>query len=471
MREGLEMGRRAGLYWSIAFVVFSLVIGACYSVGGVSQDEFSEIDSQVTDLQGQVEELRTDLRAAEAALTSTVFTISLSEFAIEGDLAVASGDAIFDISNRGSVVHNFAIDGLGVSPDVLGGDTIVWESGALTAGSYTVFCSIPGHREAGMEATLTVDGSGAPPHGHGDPDYQAMSDAMNASILAYPAETEGVGNQPLEPRLAADGAKEFDITAAIIDWEVAPGRIVQAWAYNGMVPGPMIRVQVGDRVRVNVTNDLPMGTDIHFHGVGLPNGMDGVAPLTQPLIEPGGSFTYEFVAMAPAVAMYHAHHHAQIQVPNGLFATFIVGDVELPRGRTISGIPIPEDLELAAEIPMVLNDAGVIGFSLNGKSFPATQPYVFQTGDWYLVHYYNEGLQSHPMHQHQLLGLVVAKDGIPLESPYWMDTLNVAPGERYSVLTQATDAGAWLWHCHILNHVESEEGVFGMVTAVIVQDG
>ena len=170
-----------------------------------------------------------------------------------------------------------------------------------------------------------------------DPDYQAMSDAMNASILAYPAETTGVGNQPLELRIAADGAKEFDITVSIIDWEVSPGRIVQAWAYNGMVPGPMIRVEVGDRVRVNVTNDLPMGTDVHFHGVGLPNAMDGVAPLTQPLIEPGDVFTYEFVAERPAVAMYHAHHHAQIQVPNGLFGVFMIGDVELLRSGPSRG--------------------------------------------------------------------------------------------------------------------------------------
>src|SRR3972149_2435252 len=97
-------------------------------------------------------------------------------------------------------------------------------------------------------------------------------------------------------------------------------------------------------------------------------------------------------------------------------------------GPTVPGPPIPVDLELAAEIPMVLNDAGVVGYSLNGKSFPATHPYVLQTGDWYLVHYFNEGLQIHPMHQHQVFGLVVAKDGVPLESPYWTDTLNVAPG-------------------------------------------
>jgi manganese oxidase len=246
---------------------------------------------------------------------------------------------------------------------------------------------------------------------------------------------------------------------------------VKAWAYNGMVPGPMIKVGVGESIKVRLTNDLPMGTDLHMHGVpGLSNAMDGVAPLTQPLIKPGETFEYSFVTDAVAVAMYHAHHHAQMQVPNGLFGTFMVGDVPLPLGRTISGVAIPETLDIAAEIPMVLNDAGVIGFSLNGKSFPATEPYVLNEGDWFLVHYFNEGLQIHPMHQHQFNGLVIAKDGIPLESPYWIDTLNVAPGERYTVLTHADDPGAWVWHCHVLNHVEREEGMFGMVTAIIVNE-
>ncbi len=122
-----------------------------------------------------------------------------------------------------------------------------------------------------------------------------------------------------------------------------------------------------------------------------------------------------------------------------------------------------------AEMPMVLNDAGVIGFSLNGKSFPATEPLVVGLDDWFVVHYYNEGLQIHPMHLHGFPQLVFSKDGYPLDSPYWVDTLNVAPGERYSVLVHADAAGAWVWHCHILNHVEREEGMFGMVTAVIVE--
>lgn len=110
----------------------------------------------------------------------------------------------------------------------------------------------------------------------------------------------------------------------------------------------------------------------------------------------------------------------------------------------------------------------MIGYSLNGKSFPATEPYVVEEDDWIAITYYNEGLQSHPMHLHQYPQLVFAKDGFPLDDPYWADTINIAPGERYTVLLQADTLGTWVWHCHILTHVEHDDGMFGMVTALIV---
>ena len=110
---------------------------------------------------------------------------------------------------------------------------------------------------------------------------------MMDSILAFPAETEGRGNQPLEPEVLADGTKRFELTASIVDWEVRPGEVVQAWAYNGMVPGPRIDLDVGDKVEVEVTNELPIGTDVHWHGIDVPNDQDGVAPLTQELISSG----------------------------------------------------------------------------------------------------------------------------------------------------------------------------------------
>ncbi len=402
---------------------------------------------------------------------------ALSEFAIDGLAEIPAGATVFQATNNGSTAHNLALEGGPTTPDLAAGDSAQLDVGELAPGSYVIFCSIAGHREAGMEATINVvEGAVGPGEGdHGDhegteADWAELDRLMEESMMAFPAETEGEGNQPLEPTVLADGTKEFHLTAAITDWEVEPGKVVEAWTYNGMVPAPKIQVDVGEKVRVVVENQLPMGTDVHWHGVKVPNSMDGVAPLTQPLIKPGESFVYEFTTREPMVAMYHAHHHGQMQVPNGMFGTFMVGEVAMPVGQIISGVEIPADLVVSQEIPMVLNDAGVIGLSLNGKSFPATQPYTGKVGDWVVVHYFNEGLQIHPMHQHQFRQLVYAKDGVPLDSPYWIDTLNVAPGERYSVLMQLEDPGVWVWHCHILTHVERDEGMFGMATAFIVEE-
>ena len=417
------------------------------------------------------------------ALTSTV---SLTEFAISPEpLRVAAGSTL-EVVNDGTTPHNIAIKEISSAavPDLQAGESATLDLSEVPPGVYTVVCTVAGHEAAGMTGQLQVveggaeatteqvaDTSGADHSAHdgAETDWDELDMAMMESMLAFPAETEGVGNQPLEYEVADDGAKVFDLTAEIIQWEVEPGKFVDAWAYNGQVPGPWIDVEVGDLVRVNVHNELPMGTDVHWHGIDTPNDMDGVAPLTQDLIKSGEDFTYEFVAEETSVGMYHAHHHGQMQVPNGMFGAFTIGDVQLPTGRTVSGTEIPADLEVAHELPMVLNDAGVIGFSLNGKSFPATAPLAVQQGDWALIHYYNEGLGAHPMHLHQFPQLIVAKDGIPLDEPYYADTINIAPGERYSVLVNFTDPGTWVWHCHILTHVEKEEGMFGMVTAVVVQ--
>jgi FtsP/CotA-like multicopper oxidase with cupredoxin domain len=297
-----------------------------------------------------------------------------------------------------------------------------------------------------------------------------MTKDMLATFAAFPATTEGAGNQLLEPtEVLADGTKVFDLTMELGEWEVSPGEVVEAWTFNGMVPAPMLDLAVGDTVQVRVQNDLPIATDVHWHGINVDNANDGVAPLTQPLIEPGTSFTYSFTTDEQAVAMYHPHAHGHMLLPDGMFGVLLVGDVRLPLGQTVGLEQVPADLEISQEIPMVLNDAGVIGYSLNGKSFPATQPYTAKVGDWILVHYFNEGTQIHPMHLHQFDQIVVAKDGYPIDAPYTADTVNVAPGERYSVLVQVDKPGAWVWHCHILPHVENEDGMFGMLTALIAE--
>jgi FtsP/CotA-like multicopper oxidase with cupredoxin domain len=273
----------------------------------------------------------------------------------------------------------------------------------------------------------------------------------------------------MAPVLEADGTKVFDVTASVIDWETEPGKMVKAWAYNGQVPGPIIRVNVGDKVKVVLHNQLPESTDIHFHGVRVPNAMDGVDPYTQEPVKPGDSFTYSFTALEPAVGMYHSHHDAQVQVPNGLAGAFIIGDWKQLSLAAVKNMKNPPSItSIDQEVEMMLNDSGTIGLSLNGKSFPATQAYAMKVGQTMMVQYFNEGLMTHPMHLHQPHGLIVARDGAPLDSPYYADTINIGPGERWTVLYTAQDPGVWAWHCHILNHAETPTGMTGMVTALIV---
>jgi uncharacterized cupredoxin-like copper-binding protein len=404
-----------------------------------------------------------------------------SGFKISGALAAKPGVVTLNVKNTDTLVHNLALEGSDKkTTDLSGGGSAELSLGKLEAGTYTVYCGIAGHRDSGMQATLVVgeasDAAQSTSHDHTNatPEEwaqwdQTMIDNMK-SFLDNASKGDGTtGNALIQPEIQADGTKLFKLTAEITDWEVEAGKTVKAWTYNKIVPGPWIKVNLNDKVKVQLTNKTPGITDIHFHGVHVPNTQDGVSPYTQDPIKSGDTYTYEFVADKPALGMYHAHAHGEVAVVNGMFAIFQVGETVLPNGKTVGGVKLPDRINPVQEIPMVLNDAGAIGFSLNGKSFPATAPYVFNKGDWFVVHYFNEGLQSHPMHMHGFPQIVIAKDGYPLDSPYWLDTINVAPGERVTLLVQASDPGAWVWHCHILNHVEQKDRLFGMATAVVVK--
>ena len=279
-------------------------------------------------------------------------------------------------------------------------------------------------------------------------------EAYLAGVQAFPAETEGLGGQLMEPVMDGD-VKVFELTAQEIEWEVAPGDVRQAMAYNGQVPGPQIRVQLGDRVRVILHNELPESTGIHYHGLTVPNEQDGVPGLTQPLVLPGESYTYEFTVVNSGSHMYHSHMNGSVQIPMGLLGAFIVED----------GTETPVD----QDITMILND-GPLGYTINGKGFPATQPIVAQRGERVRIRYMNEGLQIHPMHLHGMPQLVVAKDGYPLAQPRMEDTVVVAPGERVDVIVEVTEPGLWAFHCHILTHAEGPQGMFGMVTVLVVNE-
>jgi FtsP/CotA-like multicopper oxidase with cupredoxin domain len=286
-----------------------------------------------------------------------------------------------------------------------------------------------------------------------------MDAAHEAAVKAFPAPTAGKGGQPLEPIIDGD-VKIFNLTCQAVQWEYLPGKTVEAWTYNGVVPGPEIRVTEGDKVRVIVKNDLAVSTAVHFHGLYVPNVMDGVPYITQPPIKPGEAFIYEFTAREgnSGSHMYHSHHNSAEQVTKGLLGPFIIEPKD-PSTRPAFDL----------EYTMVLNDGPIGGYSLNGKSFPATEPIVAKKGQKLLVRYMNEGLMIHPMHLHGMAQMVVARDGYVLPSPYKADTIEVDPGQRTDVIIDCTEEGVWAFHCHVLSHAEGPTGMFGMVTALIVE--
>jgi manganese oxidase len=421
--------------------------------------------------------------AADGGGEVTYLDISLGALKLEPNHLMAEpGHIVLRVQNTDSQVHNLTIDGT-ATPDLQPNATTELDLGQLAAGDYEMFCEIPGHKDAGMQGTLMVAagagsaGSGEAPaadgtasgdtdHLHGYASAEEMQAAMDAKSMRFVEEQKGdFGGQLMDYTTTTDGYKQFDVTAEIVDWEVEPGKVVKAWTYNGTVPAPEIHVEVGDKVRVVLHNELPVGTVIHWHGIRVPNSMDGVPPFTQPAVMPGESFTYEFEALEPAVGIYHSHNGAN-QVLDGLFGAFTIGQMATPPELLGQGFKATPD----QTINMVLNDAGAIGLSLNGKSFPATQSYKGKVGDTVMVNYYNEGLLAHPMHLHQPLGWIIAKDGKELLVPIPGDTINIAPGERYTVLYNLIDPGVWAWHCHILTHAERDDGMFGMVTAFIVEE-
>ena len=376
-------------------------------------------------------------------------TIHLTEFALEPSSVTLASGGTLAVHNDGAVAHDLAVEGTDFrTPLVNPGESFNLQLTGLAPGTYNLLCQIVGHAGAGMKGTLVVQAGGgsagaaeagghshAAGAGHGATNAE-MDAIMEKSIKAFPAKTQGIGAQELAPKVLADGTKVFELTSSVVKWEVEPGKFVDAWTYNGTVPGPTLRANSGDKVQVVLKNQLPESTSIHFHGLTTPNAADGTTFVTQPVIKPGETYTYSFTAQStPAVGMYHSHHNAVHQVPDGLAGTFLVGQLPVPAGVTV-----------AQEHVMMVNDAGVIGFAINGKSFPATTPVVAKQGEWIQVHYLNEGMMAHPMHLHGMPQTVIAKDGFPLAQPYEADTINVSPGERYTVLIHATEVGTWVWH-------------------------
>jgi FtsP/CotA-like multicopper oxidase with cupredoxin domain len=325
--------------------------------------------------------------------------------------------------------------------------------------------------EPGPSAAASPAGTPSASHDHGPGaspaagDHDANAAAVVKRFLDGEAgAVDGMGNQPFgEPR--RDGEwKVFDLTVDTITHRIdAVKDPIAALGFNGSWPGPRIDVIEGDKVRAVFKNNLDETTGIHFHGQQLPNNMDGVPHITQDPIQPGASFAYEFTARTTGSHMYHSHHNATDQVGRGLLGAFIVHPKD-PSQRVDRKYGVSQD------IVWISNDS-LGGFTINGRGFPATAPLVANRGEKILVRFMNEGVMMHPWHLHGMPMHVVARDGYELGSAsFRCDTLGVNPGERWDVVIDCTEPGAWAFHCHILPHAEGQDGMYGMVTALVVQD-
>jgi manganese oxidase len=270
--------------------------------------------------------------------------------------------------------------------------------------------------------------------------------------------------------------REFQLVAQEADWEIAPGVTVRAITYNGQVPGPLIRVTEGDTLRVTIRNELDQATAIHWHGLHVPNSMDGVPPLTQAPIEPGQTFTYEFPASHAGTFMYHSHLNSVEQIDRGLYGPLIIDPATPTRARF--------DKDFMMMLSAWNTNAAAGGehggmnmdynyFTVNGKAFPANEPWMVREGDLVRVRLINISNVVHPMHLHGGDFTVVAKDGEPIRPnlQQTMNTLAVNAGETYDIVFRANNPGAWVFHCHELHHTENDGVEPGGLIQVIQYEG
>jgi len=264
------------------------------------------------------------------------------------------------------------------------------------------------------------------------------------------------------PYKMKDGVKEFHLVAEPVEVELAPGMKVNAWGYNGSSPGPTIEAVEGDRVRFIVENRLPEHTTIHWHGILLPAGMDGVGGLNQPQIQPGETYVYEFTLRQHGTHMYHPHADEMVQMAMGMMGFLIIHPRTPERqiDRDFCIFPHMWFIRPGTKTP----DASVMLefnlFTFNGRAFPGTEALVCRLGDRTRIRLANLSMTSHPIHMHGHQMWVTETDGgqIP-RSAWWPETtINVIPGTTRAFEFVADNPGDWALHCHKTHHAMNAMG-------------
>jgi FtsP/CotA-like multicopper oxidase with cupredoxin domain len=259
-----------------------------------------------------------------------------------------------------------------------------------------------------------------------------------------------------------DGVKEFHLVAEPVVREIAPGMTARLWGYNGQSPGPTIEAVEGDRVRIFVTNKLPEVTTVHWHGVLVPSGMDGVSGLTQPPIPPGKTWVYEFVLQRSGTFMYHPHADEMVQMAMGMMGLIIVHPKD-PRqfkvDRDFGFILNAYDIEPGAATPSVNTMLEFNLWTWNSRAFPGIDPFVARTGDRVRIRIGNLTMTNHPIHMHGPHFEVTGTDGgwVPKTARWPEVTTDIGVGQMRAIEFDAV-AGDWAIHCHKSHHTMNAMG-------------
>jgi FtsP/CotA-like multicopper oxidase with cupredoxin domain len=258
--------------------------------------------------------------------------------------------------------------------------------------------------------------------------------------------------------------KVFHLTAGVFEHEFAPGLRAECWGYNGTTPGPTIEATEGDRLRIYMTNRLPEPTTTHWHGMVVPNGMDGVAGLTQPSIGVGETFAYEFTARRAGTFMYHPHFDEMTQMGLGMVGMLVI------HPRQPSGPRVDRDFALLTHEwripvgahrpdPTEMTEFNVLTF--NSKVFPATEPLLVGRGERVRIRFGNlSAMDHHPIHLHGVSFKVTATDGgsIPEQAQFPETTVLVPVGTTRTIEFVPEELGDWAMHCHMTHHVMTQMG-------------
>ncbi len=290
----------------------------------------------------------------------------------------------------------------------------------------------------------------APPQQEKKPDNRSA--ASGGQVLVHTPDV------PKLPWTMENGVKVFRLDPEVVKVQLVPGKEMYAWGYSGSVPGPTVEVNEGDRVRFIVTNKLPEATTVHWHGLEVPLNMDGVPFISQPLIEPGQTFVYEYTVHQNGTFFYHSHMAMQEMM--GMIGLFIIHPkqpysprVDKDFGLILQGWALLPNNPIPNSLAMEFN-----WLTMNGKAGPATTPMIVKQGERVRLRMVNLGMDHHPMHIHGNQFYVTGTEGGRAPESTWFpgNTVIVGVAQSRDVEFDAVFPGDWMFHCHLPHHMMNQ---------------